>query len=115
MREQLDEKLSFSELVQRVQELERRNKEKDMRISKLERLINDEERFQSRVKSLLSQYNGIIKIGSGALEVPTIILNDGVTAPSARTGKAILYVNSSGGDAEILFSDGFTGTVVADS
>lgn len=43
-----------------------------------------------------------------------ITLTDGVTAPSATSGKAIIYVDTSGGDLKIIFGDGTVKTIVTD-
>ena len=42
-------------------------------------------------------------------------IKDGVAAPSARTGMALIYVDSAGGDLKIVFSDGTVKTIVTDS
>ena len=44
-----------------------------------------------------------------------IDLKDGVTAPSTLTGYARIYVDTSGGDLKVKFSDGTVKTIVTDS
>lgn len=53
----------------------------------------------------------LVRIGStGALLIP-----DGITAPSATTGKATLYVDTADGDLKVKFADGTTKTIVVDT
>lgn len=40
---------------------------------------------------------------------------DGVTAPSAATGEARIYVDSADGDLKVIFADGTVKTIVTDS
>lgn len=40
---------------------------------------------------------------------------DGVTAPSAATGEARIYVDSADGDLKVIFADGTIKTIVTDS
>jgi hypothetical protein len=47
--------------------------------------------------------------------LPHLSLRDGVTAPSAASGAALLYIDSVTGDLSIKYSDGYTATVQADS
>ena len=42
-------------------------------------------------------------------------LVDGVTAPGALAGYAMIYVDTSGGDLKVVFSDGFVRTIGLDS
>ena len=42
-------------------------------------------------------------------------LLDGVTAPSALAGYGLMFIDLSGGDLKIIFSDGFTRTIGLDS
>lgn len=44
-----------------------------------------------------------------------IVIADGVTAPSAVVGKAILFVDTSDGDLKIIFGDGTTKVITADT
>lgn len=53
--------------------------------------------------------------GTGTTKVRTLAITDGVTAPSAVTGQAIIYVDSADGDLKIKFADGTTKTIVVDS
>jgi hypothetical protein len=45
----------------------------------------------------------------------TLMLVDGITAPSAVAGLAIMFVDTSDGDLKIIFGDGTTNTIVADT
>lgn len=45
----------------------------------------------------------------------TLILRDGVTAPSAVTALALIYVDTADGDLKIRFSDGTIKTIVVDT
>ena len=42
-------------------------------------------------------------------------IEDGLTAPSAATGKALIYVDSADGDLKVKFSDGVTKTIATDT
>jgi hypothetical protein len=42
-------------------------------------------------------------------------IKDGMTAPSAESGQALLYVDSADGDLKIRFADGKTKTIVTDT
>jgi hypothetical protein len=44
-----------------------------------------------------------------------LVLRDGVTAPTAVTGLALIYVDTSDGDLKVKFGDGTTKTIVADT
>ena len=45
----------------------------------------------------------------------TIVLVDGITAPSTVTGKALIYVDTADGDLKIKFGDGTVKTIVTDT
>lgn len=45
----------------------------------------------------------------------TLVLNDGVTAPSASSGVAQMYVDTADGDLKIIFADGTVKTIVTDT
>lgn len=45
----------------------------------------------------------------------SLIIRDGITAPSAVTGLAIIYVDTADGDLKIKFADGTTKTIVIDT
>lgn len=49
------------------------------------------------------------------LETNQVLLEDGITAPSAVSGRAIIYVDAADGDLKIKFADGFVATIAADS
>lgn len=42
-------------------------------------------------------------------------LTDGITAPSAVTGRAIIYVDTADGDLKVKFGDGTTKTISTDT
>ncbi len=44
-----------------------------------------------------------------------LILVDGVTAPAAVTGLALIYIDTADGDLKIRFADGTTKTIVTDT
>ena len=45
----------------------------------------------------------------------TLRLTDGVTAPSAVVGYALIYVDAADGDLKIIFGDGTVKTIVVDT
>jgi phage-related tail fiber protein len=45
----------------------------------------------------------------------SLILTDGITAPSATVGKAKIYVDTSDGDLKVIFGDGTIKTIVVDT
>jgi len=47
--------------------------------------------------------------------VRTLSLTDGITAPSATVGQAIIYVDSADGDLKVRFGDGTIKTIVVDT
>jgi hypothetical protein len=49
------------------------------------------------------------------MEVGTLAIYDGVTAPAAPTGMAIIYVDVADGDLKIKFGDGTIKTIVVDT
>jgi len=72
--------------------------------------------------------SGDLRIFAGGLSTPAgvwtasnlavagfISITDGVTAPSATSGQAKIYVNSSNGDLEVIFGDGTVKTIVTDT
>ena len=54
-----------------------------------------------------------LEIADGAPNALVIV--DGVTAPVAVTGLALIYVDTSDGDLKVIFGNGFVGTIAADS
>lgn len=42
-------------------------------------------------------------------------IGDGITAPTAQTGFAVIYVDSADGDLKVKFADGVTKTLAADT
>lgn len=63
---------------------------------------------------------GVVIVGGGSaagnLRVNGYVgVKDGMTAPSAVTGLALIYVDSADGDLKIRFSDGTTKTIVVDT
>ncbi len=49
------------------------------------------------------------------LETNQVSLDDGITAPAAVSGRAIIYVDTADGDLKIIFGNGFVATIAADS
>ena len=49
------------------------------------------------------------------IETNQVSFIDGITAPAAVVGRAIIYVDSADGDLKIIFGDGFIATIAADS
>lgn len=49
------------------------------------------------------------------IETNILALEDGVTAPSALSGFAQLYVDTADGDLKVIFSDGTVKTIVVDT
>lgn len=49
------------------------------------------------------------------IETNILALEDGITAPSALSGFAQIYVDSADGDLKVLFSDGTVKTIVVDT
>lgn len=44
-----------------------------------------------------------------------LMLTDGITAPSATSGYATIYVDTSDGDLKVKFGDGTTKTIATDT
>jgi hypothetical protein len=60
--------------------------------------------------------NGFLNVYSGGIETDGwVSLADGVSAPSTRSGFAVLYVDSADGDLKVKFGDGTVKTIVTDS
>ena len=51
----------------------------------------------------------------GAVNVKSLAVIDGITAPSAISGQAIIYVDTADGDLKCRFGNGFTATIASDS
>ena len=49
------------------------------------------------------------------IETNILALEDGITAPSALAGFAQIFVDTSGGDLKVIFSDGTIKTIVVDT
>ena len=45
----------------------------------------------------------------------TLALRDGVTAPSAATGLALIYVDTADGDLKVIFADAVTKVLATDT
>lgn len=58
---------------------------------------------------------GLTDLGANTGSFAHIGITDGVTAPSAVSGVAQIYVDSSGGDLKIAFGDGTVKTIVTDT
>ncbi len=63
--------------------------------------------------------NGVSKFivsNSGyAYALGGLAITDGVTAPSAVSGYAVIYVDTSDGDLKVKFADGVTKTLAVDT
>jgi hypothetical protein len=55
------------------------------------------------------------KLESGERNIDYIVLRDGITPPTAISGLAYIYIDTTGGDLKIRYGDNFTPTIVADS
>ena len=55
------------------------------------------------------------ELGDKAIFAPMFALEDGVTAPSTRSGFGQLYIDSADGDLKIKFGDGTVKTIVVDT
>jgi hypothetical protein len=64
--------------------------------------------------SLETITNDYIWDKDGNINLNTIAVTDGITAPDAISGQAIIYVDVSGGDLKIVFGDGTVKTIVTD-
>jgi hypothetical protein len=53
--------------------------------------------------------------GENSLRDGALVLIDGVTAPASLTGFATLYIDSADGDLKIIYADGTTKTIAADT
>lgn len=56
-----------------------------------------------------------IVLGGSSNGFISFYLHDGVTAPGTPSTGAVLYVDTADGDLKVKFSDGFVGTIAADS
>ena len=55
-------------------------------------------------------------VGTGNVKIGGhLVILDGETAPSANTGYARIFIDTADGDLKVIFSDGFTRTIAADS
>lgn len=52
---------------------------------------------------------------SGQFAADALTVTDGISAPSAVTGEAVIYVDTADGDLKVKFADGFVATIAADS
>ena len=53
--------------------------------------------------------------GAGGLYAGVVAVKDGVTAPDAVSGMAVIYVDTADGDLKCKFANGFVATLAADS
>lgn len=60
------------------------------------------------IKNLLTQIKDDFE------QMDSLYLTDGITAPSAVAGKALVYIDTSDGDLKIIFSDSTVRTIVTD-
>ena len=51
----------------------------------------------------------------GKVNINTMSVVDGITAPTAISGQAIIYVDTADGDLKVKFGNGFVATIAADS
>ena len=51
----------------------------------------------------------------GDVNINTMAVVDGITAPTAISGQAIIYVDTADGDLKVKFGNGFVATIAADS
>lgn len=58
---------------------------------------------------------GGITLGTGALPWNYLAISDGVTAPTAVSGAAFIYVDTADGDLKVRFGDGTTKTLATDT
>jgi hypothetical protein len=58
---------------------------------------------------------GAVIQASGQVRGATLRVTDGVTAPAAVAGQAIIYVDTADGDLKIIFADGTIKTIVTDT
>ncbi len=49
------------------------------------------------------------------IETNKVAFEDGITAPAAVVGQAIIYVDASDGNLKVIFGDGFVATIAVDS
>jgi hypothetical protein len=52
---------------------------------------------------------------TGSYEMQTMMIEDGITAPTLRAGYGRMYIDAADGDLKIIFSNGFVKTIVTDS
>jgi len=79
-------------------------------VSQLERLL---EQMQREIDNLQKQIEVLQSSEYNRMNI--MFLTDGVDAPSAVSGWAIMFVDKSDGDLKIIFSDGTTKTITADT
>jgi hypothetical protein len=72
--------------------------------------------FSAFLRDVYVAAAGIWKLAAGRVfAADTLGLTDGVTAPSAVAGYALIYVDTSGGDLKVVFGDGTVKTIVTDT
>ena len=79
-------------------------------MSQLDKLL---EQMQRHIDSLEKRIEDLETTEHNRMN--TLYLTDGVTAPTAATGWAIMFVDTADGDLKIIFSDGTTKVIVADT
>jgi hypothetical protein len=71
------------------------------------------------MNELIKQIERLTKrlIGLETKEVrfSAVVLVDGITAPSAITGKALIYIDTADGDLKVKFGDGTVKTIATDT
>ena len=65
--------------------------------------------------NVLIKQNGDMFLGDGVVSPNYLSISDGITAPSASTGGANIYVDTADGDLKIIFSDGTIKTISTDT
>lgn len=57
---------------------------------------------------------GNVLVATNQIEGNNLRITDGITAPTAVVGQAILYVDTADGDLKVIFGDGTVKTIVTD-
>jgi parallel beta-helix repeat protein len=71
--------------------------------------------FKNDAMDELEVKNASLELTADTASFNELSIVDGITAPSARTGKAQIYVDTADGDLKVIFSDGTVKTIVVDT